>query len=79
MPVCSETWEVSAHERDWLLKRAIQHHYREHGGQITSFGAILGYTAVLMPGYLLDFGFSYDLNGDPVGRCNLSSGFAKPC
>ena len=50
-----------------MLKRAIQHHYREHGGQITSFGAILGYTAVLMPGYLLDFGFSYDLNGDPVG------------
>jgi hypothetical protein len=25
------------------------------------------YTAVVMPGYLLDLGVSYGLNGDPVG------------
>jgi hypothetical protein len=34
---------------------------------MNAFGAIVGYTAVLMPGYPLDFGFPYDLNGDPVG------------
>jgi len=58
---------VSAGERDRLLKRAIRDHYREHAGRVTAFGAILGYTVVVMPGYLVDFGFPYDLNGDPVG------------
>jgi hypothetical protein len=28
-------------------------------------------TAVVIPGYLLDFGFSYDLNGEPVGPMRL--------
>ena len=36
-------------------------------GHVPSFGAIVGYTAVVMPGYLLDFGVPYDLNGDPMG------------
>jgi hypothetical protein len=67
VPVCPETWQVGADERDRLLKRAIQDHYREHAGRVTAFGAILGYTAVVMAGYLLDFGVSYDLNGDPMG------------
>jgi len=67
VPVCSETWHASADERDRLLKRAIQDHYREHAARIIAFGAVVAYTAVLMPGYLVDFGFSYDLNGDPVG------------
>jgi hypothetical protein len=67
VPVCPETWQVSANERDRLLKRAIHNHYSQHAGRITAFGAIVGYTAVLMPGYLLDFGVLYDLNGDPVG------------
>jgi hypothetical protein len=67
VPVCSETWRVSADERDRGLKRAIQDHYRERRGYVPSFGAILGYTVVVMPGYLLDFGVSYDLKGDPVG------------
>jgi len=62
-----ETWQVSADERDRLLKRAIRDHYREHAGRVTAFGAILGYTVVVMPGYLVDFGFPYDLNGNPVG------------
>jgi transcriptional regulator with XRE-family HTH domain len=67
VPVCSGTWQVSADERDRLLKRAIQDHYSQHAGRITAFGAIVGYTAVVMPGYLLDFGVPYDLNGDPMG------------
>jgi hypothetical protein len=67
VPVFSEAWQVSADERDRLLKRAIQDHYREHSGRVTAFGAIVGYTAVVMPGYLLDFGLPYDLNGDPEG------------
>jgi hypothetical protein len=67
VPVFPETWQVSGDERDRRLKRAIQDHYREHAGRVTAFGAILGYTAVVMPGYLLDFGVPYDLNGDPSG------------
>jgi hypothetical protein len=67
VPVCPETWHVSADERDRLLKRAIQDYHREHGGYVPSFGAIVGYTAVVVPGYLLDFGLRYDLNGDPAG------------
>jgi hypothetical protein len=66
VPVCSETWQVSADERDRLLKRAIQDHYREDAGRVAAFGAIVGYTAVLMPGYLLDFGIPYGVDGDPV-------------
>jgi hypothetical protein len=67
VPVFPETWQVSGDERDRLLKRAIRDHYREHAGRVTAFGAIVGYTAVVMPGYRLDFGVPYDLNGDPVG------------
>jgi hypothetical protein len=67
VPVFPETWQVSANERDRLLKRAIHDHYREHAGRVTAFGAIVGYTAVVMAGYRLDFGLPYDLDGDPVG------------
>jgi hypothetical protein len=67
VPVCPETWYVSADERDRLLRRAIQEHYRERRGHVPSFGAIVGYTAVAMAGYRLDFGLPYDLNGDPAG------------
>jgi hypothetical protein len=67
VPVCSETWHVGADERDRLLKRAIQKHYREHRGHVPSFGAIVGYTAVVMAGYRLDFGLPFDLDGDPMG------------
>jgi hypothetical protein len=67
VPVCSETWLVGAGERDRQLKAAIQGHYREHRGHVPSFGAIVGYTAILTPGYLIDFGLPYDLDGDPVG------------
>jgi hypothetical protein len=67
VPVSSETWHMSAGERDRELKASIQDHYREHRGHVPSFGAIVGYTAVVIAGYRLDFGFPYDLNGDPVG------------
>jgi hypothetical protein len=67
VPVCSETWQASADERDRLLKRAIQDHYRERRGHVPSFGAIVGYTAVVMAGYRLDFGLPFDLDGDPMG------------
>jgi len=67
VPVFPETWQVSGDERDRRLKRAIQDHYREHAGRVTAFGAILGYTAVVMPGYLLDFGIPYGVDGDPTG------------
>jgi len=67
VPVCPETWQVGADERDRRLKRAIQDHCREHRGHVPSFGAIVGYTAVVIPGYLLDFGVPYDLNGDLTG------------
>jgi len=67
VPVCPETWQVSAGERDRLLKRAIHDHYRGHRGHVPSFGAIVGYTAVVIAGYRLDFGLPYDLNGDPTG------------
>ena len=65
--VSSEVWKANADNRDRLVKRAIQDHYRGHAGRIAAFGSIVGDSAVVMPGYLLDFGVPYDLNGDPVG------------
>jgi len=67
VPVSSETWHMSTDERDRELKAAIQEHYREHRGHVPTFGAIVGYTAVVMAGYRLDFGLPYDLDGDPIG------------
>jgi hypothetical protein len=67
VPVCPETWQMSADERDRLLKAAIQEHYRERRGYVPSFGAIVGYTAVVLAGYRIDFGLPYDLDGDSVG------------
>lgn len=62
-----ETWEVSADERDRLLKQAIQDHYRARNGRVAAFGAILSYTCVMLPGYLADFGFPFDTAGNPTG------------
>ena len=67
VPVCSEAWDANADERDRKLKAAIQEHYREQRGHVPSFGAIVGYTAVVLAGYRLDFGLRFDRNGDPVG------------
>jgi hypothetical protein len=67
VPVYPETWRVGADERDRQLKAAIQKHYNDHRGYVPSFGAIVGYTAVVLAGYRLDLGLSYDVDGDPMG------------
>jgi hypothetical protein len=65
--VSPETWHASTNERDGHLKRAIQDYHREHGGYVPAFGDVVGYTAVVMAGYRVDFGLPYDLNGDLAG------------
>ena len=49
------------------MKQAIQDHYQAHKVHVVPFGAILSYTLVTIPGYLVDFGYPFDTNGDPVG------------
>ena len=67
MSVSDETWRACAGDRDRLVKQAIQAHHREHGSYVPAFGAVVGYTAVVMAGYGIDFGLPYDLNGDRAG------------
>jgi len=54
-------------ERDALVKRTISDHYERQHGRIISFGEIVGYTLVTLPGYLVDFAIPFDLNGDRAG------------
>jgi hypothetical protein len=63
----SEVWDVSTADRNRLVKQAIQDHYQAHKGDVVPFGAILSYTLVTIPGYLIDFGYPFDTNGDPAG------------
>ena len=63
----AEVWEVSTEDRDRLVKQAIRDHYRAHKRHVVPFGAILSYTLVTMPGYLVDFGFPFDIGGNPAG------------
>jgi hypothetical protein len=65
--VPSEIWEVSTADRDRLVKQVIQDHYRAHKWHVVPFGAILSYTLVTIPGYLVDFGFPFDTSGNPAG------------
>jgi hypothetical protein len=65
--VSAEVWKGSADHRDRLVKRAIQDHYGERDGYVPAFGAIVSYTLVTMPGYLVDYGFPFDTNGDRMG------------
>jgi hypothetical protein len=65
--VPSETWEASADDRNRLVKQAIRDHYRAHKAHVVPFGAILSYTLVTMPGYLVDFGYPFDVAGNPAG------------
>jgi hypothetical protein len=62
-----ETWEASSDDRNRLLKQVIQDHYRAHKEHVVPFGAILSYTLVTMPGYLVDFGYPFDTAGNPAG------------
>ena len=65
--VPSEIWEASADDRNRLVKQAIRDHYRAHKAHVVPFGAILSYTLVTMPGYLVDFGYPFDVAGNPTG------------
>jgi hypothetical protein len=65
--VPSEIWEASTTDRHRLLQQAIRDHYQAHNGHVPAFGAILSYTLVTMPGYLVDFGYPYDTDGNPTG------------
>src|SRR5580704_12567469 len=54
--------------RDRMIKTTITDHFREHGGEVPTFGRITGYLLVLLPGYDgVDFGLPFDVNGDQVG------------
>ena len=50
-----------------MVKQAIQDHYQAHKGHEVPFGAILSYTLVTIPGYLVDFGYPFDTAGTPAG------------
>lgn len=50
-----------------MVKQAIQDHYQAHKGHAVPFGAILSYTLVTIPGYLVDFGYPFDTDGNPAG------------
>lgn len=63
-----ETWSAKPERRDQLIKKAIQDHYGEHHGHVPAFGMIVGYVAVVMAGYLVDFGFPFDTAGGPAGQ-----------
>jgi hypothetical protein len=73
----AEVWRVSTDDRNRLVKQAIRDHYRAHKRHVVPFGAILSYTLVTMPGYLVDDGFPYDTAGNLPGRCTRSSGSGK--
>ena len=62
-----DAWSANPDRRHQLVKEAIQDHYREHRGHVPAFGPIVGYVAVMMAGYLVDFGFPFDTAGEPVG------------
>jgi hypothetical protein len=65
--VPDEVWSASGDERERWVKQAIQAHYRERHGSVPAFGAIIGYTVVVLPGYRVDFGLPYDIDGNPTG------------
>ena len=65
--VTSEIWEASADNRNRLVEQAIRDHYRAHKAHVVPFGAILSYTLVTLPGYLVDFGYPFDVAGNPTG------------
>jgi hypothetical protein len=62
-----ESGDACTDQRDRLIKRAIRNHYRDQRGHVPAFGTIVSYTFVVTPGYLVDFGLPYDIQGDPAG------------
>jgi hypothetical protein len=67
VPLPDRAWQLDAKERDALVKRTISDHYERQHGRIISFGEIVSYTLVILPGYLVDFAIPFDLNGDRAG------------
>jgi hypothetical protein len=67
LPTSEDIWSASPDERDRTLKRAIRGHFRDQRGSVPAFGRIVGYTAVVMAGYRFDFGYPYDVDGNPAG------------
>jgi hypothetical protein len=67
VPLTDQAWRVDADERHKLVKQAIRDHYRSQDGSVPAFGAIVGYTLVTLPGYEVDFGIPFDLNGEQAG------------
>jgi hypothetical protein len=67
VPLSDRAWQSNSKERDALVKRAILDHYETQHGRIISFGAIVSYTLVTLPGYLVDFAIPFDLNGNRAG------------
>jgi hypothetical protein len=67
VPLPDHVWSLRANERDAMVKRTILDHYQTQHGRIISFGEIVGYTLVTLPGYLVDFGTPFDLHGDRAG------------
>ena len=63
----ADIWETSIDDRNRLMKQAIRDHYRAHKAHVVPFGAILSYTVVTMPGYLVDLGYPFDVAGNPTG------------
>ena len=68
VPTPDETWSATPKDRDQFLKQSIREHYSAVRGRVPAFGRINAYTAVVLPGYGSDFGYQYDVDGDPVGR-----------
>jgi hypothetical protein len=67
VPVPAQVWHVGAEQRDRLVKRAILDHYASQNGWVPAFGEIVRYTLVALPGYQVDFGFPFDVNGNRTG------------
>jgi hypothetical protein len=67
VPLADDVWSLRVDERDAQVKRTILDHFRAQHGCIPTYGEIVGYTLVTLPGYLVDFGITFDLNGDRAG------------
>ena len=68
VPTPDGTWSANPEDRDDLLKQNIRDHFRAVRGWVPAFGRIIGYTAVVLPGYGSDFGCKYDIDGNSIGR-----------
>jgi hypothetical protein len=72
VPTPDGTWSATPENRDHLLKQNIRDHFRAVRVWVPAFGRIIGYTAVVLPGYGSDFGCEYDIDGNSMGRISAS-------